>query len=320
MSTRRVMSDVRDARFKALLDCIPSPASIFRYMEDPSLTAPLDLLIVRSSQALRTVEMDFAVDSSGFSSSVFSRWFDVMWGKDRKVQEWVKANVMTGVKTNVVTAVSVTPGHTGDAPELPKLLETTFNSGFDIREVSADMAYLSKKNLQAINDKGAGPYIPFKSNSVPGQPGDRNYDPLWDRLYHYYCLNQDEFGTHYHKRSNVESTFSMAKGKFGNSVRTKLHEAQVNEVLATFLCHNICVLIRSVYQLGKAGIAPEVRQLTCGIPGDSGVDSLFDAYRFNGAGGIIGANGTNGAGKANGATSVFDVEWPVAPQVSVNWS
>ena len=50
--------------------------------------------------------------------------------------------------------------------------------------------------------------------------------------------------------SNAETTFSMIKGKFGGSVRSKSPIAQVNEVLCKVLCHNICVLIQSIYELG----------------------------------------------------------------------
>jgi len=57
---------------------------------------------------------------------------------------------------------------------------------------------------------------------------------------------------HYHKRSNVETAYSMIKAKFGGSVRAKTPVAQVNEVLAKVLCHNICVLIQSIYELGIA--------------------------------------------------------------------
>jgi transposase len=55
---------------------------------------------------------------------------------------------------------------------------------------------------------------------------------------------------HYHKRSNVETTFSMIKAKFGDRVRSKTWQAQVNEALLKVLCHNICVVIQSVYELG----------------------------------------------------------------------
>lgn len=55
---------------------------------------------------------------------------------------------------------------------------------------------------------------------------------------------------HYHKRSNVETTFSMIKAKFGERVRSKTERAQINEALLKVLCHNVCVVIQSIYELG----------------------------------------------------------------------
>jgi transposase len=48
----------------------------------------------------------------------------------------------------------------------------------------------------------------------------------------------------------VETTFSMIKRKFGDSLRSKTETAQVNETLAKVLCHNIVVLIHEMYELG----------------------------------------------------------------------
>ena len=41
----------------------------------------------------------------------------------------------------------------------------------------------------------------------------------------------------------------MIKAKFGARVRAKTPTAQVNEVLCKILCHNICCLIQSIYEL-----------------------------------------------------------------------
>lgn len=75
---------------------------------------------------------------------------------------------------------------------------------------------------------------------------------LWfvARYHHYYQLNKDEFLQHYHKRSNVESTFSMIKAKFGDHIRSRTDVAMKNEALAKILCHNICCVIQSMYELG----------------------------------------------------------------------
>jgi transposase len=62
-------------------------------------------------------------------------------------------------------------------------------------------------------------------------------------------FNREHFLQHYHKRSNVDTTFSMIKMKFGEVVKAKLPVGQVNEVLCKILCHNLCVLIQSIYEL-----------------------------------------------------------------------
>lgn len=55
---------------------------------------------------------------------------------------------------------------------------------------------------------------------------------------------------HYHKRSNIETTFHMIKSKFGQRLRSKSLTAQINEALCKVLCHNLCVVIQSVHELG----------------------------------------------------------------------
>jgi transposase len=248
MSGRRFMTDLREAETKELVTKSPSFASNARYLENPELTPLLKTLIEQSAMPLRAVETDFAVDSSGFASTTYNRWFDHKWGKVRSEAKWVKAHLMCGVKTHVVTSVEVTPTETADAPQLPQLVNTTAQT-FHINEVSADKAYSSRNNLHAVQAVNATPFIPFKSYSK-GSQGSKKFDGLWNRMWHFYNFNQSAFLEHYHKRSNVETAFSMIKGKFGGSVRSKSPVAQVNEVLCKILCHNICVLIQSIYELG----------------------------------------------------------------------
>jgi transposase len=62
--------------------------------------------------------------------------------------------------------------------------------------------------------------------------------------------NREEFLGHYHKRSNVETTFHMIKSKFGQRLRSKTMTAQINEALCKVLADNLCVIIHSVHELG----------------------------------------------------------------------
>src|SRR5678816_134420 len=127
----------------------------------------------------------------------------------------------------------ITSARTHDAPYFKPLLDQTAKAGFNMVEVSADKGYISGDNLQAAVDHGATPYIPFKTN-VTGKRGSE----LWKRLFHYYSFKREEFLTHYHKRSNIETVSSMIKARFGERLRSKSETAQVNEALAKVLCHN----------------------------------------------------------------------------------
>ena len=247
MSGRRFDSTVREIQAKGFIEKAPSYNSAFRYLENPDVTALLKSLIEESAKPLKAVESDFAVDSSGFATSVYSRWYDHKWGKVRSEAKWVKAHIMVGVKTHIVTSIEATPNQSSDCAHFPVLLEKT-DETFNISEVSADKAYLSKQNLRLVQAVGGTAYIPFKVNSV-GHQGHHKRDSLWEKMWAYYTFNREAFLAHYHKRSNVESAFSMIKAKFGGSVRAKTPVAQVNEVLCKVLCHNICCLIQSIYEL-----------------------------------------------------------------------
>jgi transposase len=251
VSTRRFMSDLREAHERGLITRIPQFNTICHYLNKPELTPILRGLVEQSSLPLKSVEVDFAADSSGFSTSRFYRWFDHKYGKERLQHDWVKVHIMCGVKTNIVTAVEIRGREQADSPMLPPLLDTT-KRHFAISEVSADKGYLSYNNAHHITKAGAVPFIAFKNNSGPGDGVQRGRGKVqaWSEMYHYFMFKRSEFLQHYHKRSNVESTFSMMKRKFGDSVRSKTDTGMVNEVLCKVLCHNLVVLIHEMFELG----------------------------------------------------------------------
>jgi transposase len=211
-------------------------------------------LISRSSLPLKAIETDFAVDSSGFSTSRFVRWFDQKYGTIRQEHDWVKVHLMCGVRTNIVTAVEIRDRRAADAKLLPYLVDMTAEN-FAVREVSADKAYASVRNYDAIERYRATPFIAFKVNHTG------RGSKLWEKMFLHFQLRREDFLAHYHKRSNVESTFSMIKAKFRDHVRSKTPVAMVNEVLCKIICHNICVLIQEMHELGI-----DVRMDGCATP------------------------------------------------------
>jgi transposase len=69
-------------------------------------------------------------------------------------------------------------------------------------------------------------------------------------MYYFFQMRRNEFMDYYHKRSNVKTTFSMIKGKFGERLKSKTKKAQINELLCKVLCHNLCCVIGAIYELG----------------------------------------------------------------------
>jgi len=242
-SSRRFSSDLREAYTRGYISKPIPGVKTTAFMENPKFTPILKSLIGRSAMPLRTVETRFAIDSSGFSTNKFERWYDQKYGVTRLKHVWVKTHIACGVKTNVVTAVRILDKDSADSPQFAPLVKETRTS-FTIDEVCADKAYVSLENFEAVADCGGTGFIAFKSNTTGAIGG------LFEKMFHYFQFKQDEYLAHYHQRSNVESTFSMVKRKFGDAVRSKDETAMVNEVLCKFICHNLCCLIQEQCELG----------------------------------------------------------------------
>lgn len=141
---RRFVSELRDALAKGYLSKMPSYNSIFDYLKMESLTPYLKHLIAESASPLRPIETAFAVDSSGFSTTRFVRWFDVKYGNNEDWHDWIKMHITCGVTTHVVTGVELSSARTHDGPYFKSLIEQTAKAGFNMKEISADKAYLAR--------------------------------------------------------------------------------------------------------------------------------------------------------------------------------
>ena len=247
LSSRRFSTDLLEA-FERGFTSRPIPgAKVPAFFEDSYLTPILKGLICHSARPLRSVESSFAIDSSGFSSSRFERHFDVKYGVTQTQAIWVKVHLATGTKTNVVTAVRILDKDAGDCPQFVPLVKET-RKHFEIGEVSADKAYASLENFEEVAGCGGQAFIAFKSNATGAIGGQ------FEKAFHFFQFKRDEYLDRYHRRSNVESTFSAIKRKFGHSVLSKTDAAMTNEVLCKILCHNLTCLVQEQESLGIAPI------------------------------------------------------------------
>lgn len=248
LSSRRAHSLFQNATERGQIErapCFNIPSNFFN---KPEITPILHRLVFLSALPVASIKTDFAVDSTGFRTTSFSAYEGEKYGRNKE-HKWLKAHMCVGVKTNIVAAVTITDGNGGDSPQFSPLIKQTAE-GFTIKEVTADLAYSSKKNLELVGSVGGMPYIPFKKNVTGKQRGS----VMWAKMYHYFQLNRDEFQEHYSKRNNVESTNAAIKRKFGETLKSKNPVAQVNELLAKIIAYNLTVVIHEMYE---NGIEPE---------------------------------------------------------------
>ena len=218
----------------------PHYNSISNFFLDEATTPLLERLIVESATPLCEIEDEFAIDATGFSTSVYDPWYDHRYGRERRKQRWLKAHATVGVRTKIVTSLIVTESKVHDGQMLVPSLERTAEN-FTIKDVMADKAYLSRENVAQIAKMGARPVIKMKENSRGH--GHR----AWQRLWAFFHLNREDFLNVYHQRSNVESVFSAVKRKLDVRVRSKHEVAMRNEILAKFLMYNLTVLCRAIH-------------------------------------------------------------------------
>lgn len=246
-SARRINGFLDHPKSKAYLRKIPSFSSLCRYYRDEENIEPLLELLEESSKPLKDYEDTFAADATGFGTGMYTRWFSHYYSKKVSTRGFIKANVMVGVKSLIITAAIVTKGTKAECTDFPKLVKSTAKN-FKIKEVSADCGYLSDYNLQAVEQCGGTPYILFRRNCSPIGAHIHLRSNIWKKMINIYTDNKEYFMKKYHKRSNVESAFSSIKRKLNASLRSKDKVGQKNELLCNLIAHNLIILVHQLFE------------------------------------------------------------------------
>jgi len=244
LGARRLPGELEIAKRFGYLNHVSHFNTVLNYFDSRALTTRLKYLIELSSLPLAQMEErgTFAIDATGISLRQYEpRWSHVR-SKFEQHQKYKKLHIICACKSNIIVSCLVTKGTAADAPRFQELLENAAKI-FDIGDITADKAYLSRKNLRISNNLGIDPYIPFKSNSRVGSRGCES----WSKAYRFFRDHLEEFEKHYHKRSNVETCMFMIKNKFGDFCFFKKETSQENEILCKIICHNIGVLIQEIF-------------------------------------------------------------------------
>ncbi len=249
-SLRRNIGYLYVAQRNGYIGKVPHYNTVARYYNNEILPSSLKHLIEQSGRTLKEIETDldvetaFTIDSSGFSTSLFERWFNVRLQKKTKKRLWKKAHIVSGVKTNIICAIDISPGYYHDSLYLEKLVKITAKN-FNFKEISGDGAYCSRKNMKIVSELGGVPYFRFPKNYTRKSRGC----DIWNRMAFFYQKHKQKYLEKYHLRSNSESLNNSIKRKMGMSLYCKKERAQINEILCKCLAHNICVLIQEMIEM-----------------------------------------------------------------------
>lgn len=245
-SGRKIMSDLRHAQGAGYISMVPHYNTLTEFLGCKATYDLLSKMLTISALPLRKLEDQFSLDSSGFGSYQYERWQRVRWGSKKGWRNYLKGHILIGTRTNIICNCEITPGNFSDARQVPSLIIKA-GANFDIKEISGDKGYASKLIFRIVQSIGALPYIPFKHTTK--EPTE-NSPEIWNQMFLMFRDRQEEFKKHYHRRSNVETTFAMVKTRLGEFLKCKEFDAQRSELMMKFICHNICCLIQEMYENG----------------------------------------------------------------------
>lgn len=244
-SARKISSDLHTAEMAGYLDKAPHYNTLNDFLAADVTYDILSKLLTLSAMPLANLEDQFSIDSSGFSTYQFDRWIKARFSKEyeQKRRNFIKGHICIGTRTHIICTCEITQGYASDGRIAPYLL-TKLKDNFEPKEISMDKAYSSRRIHQLVESLGAIPFIPFKQNTNPNASSPQ----IWKTMYKYFKTHEKEFLEKYHRRSNVETVFSMVKTRLGEFLRTKTFTSQRNELMMKFICHNITCLVSEIFE------------------------------------------------------------------------
>ena len=145
-------------------------------------------------------------------------------------------------------SVAITDGTTSDITLFPYLLD---DIDAPVGVVRADKAYLSRDNVQMIEDMGAIPFIKPKSSSTMESKGRF----AWRHMHFRYRQNQGAFLSEYNQQRRAEAFFSKMKRRFGQSIRSRFGTMRRREVWMRILILNMLAVASEEVEQELAAMA-----------------------------------------------------------------
>ncbi|HLD78126.1 MAG TPA: transposase, partial [archaeon] len=182
-------------------------SDIARAYDDPRVLFLMRAVFDRTIEPIRASEQALSIDGTGLPTSV-KRNYESDKGTEHAKQYDMLIG-MIGVRSKLFTAFEIT-GAGSECPFLGPLLEESAQKLDCIELVTADAAYLSRPNCNAIARIGAIPRIFPKRNTVLLRRGSQAWKDMLEAL----VEDAQQWLREYHQRSISESGNSVLKRRY----------------------------------------------------------------------------------------------------------
>jgi hypothetical protein len=252
---------------RGLLPASPGVNTLCAYFRDSELDALLKRLVRRIARVVRNLEYAAVLDSSSFSTLLSANYRDSDRGKRiyRVNNRWLKAHVIAGPTTNVVSSIIITwnkrgpqddkSNPTADVKFFMQLLRDTIELGWNLKFVAADKGYFDEDHYTIpMRELGIKVFIPFKRNTNATGKSAEMIEML-----ELYDKDPDGFDAPYNSvRPKIEGIFSATKRSTGASLWSRgemipegasdeefltVGIARKNELMAKFIIHSLRQLV-----------------------------------------------------------------------------
>lgn len=174
------------------------------------------------------------IDSTGLKVFGEGEWKVRTHGKSKR-RTWRKLHLSIDAETSLITAAVITDNRTLDRKEVASLLDQTIG---EVEQVCADGAYDFVNCYTPIQNRGATPLIPPRSNAVikgrkPFLLRDQNL-----RLIRKLGVKEWKKQSGYHKRSLAETGIFRLKTIFDDGLAARRIDTQSSQALIRCLALN----------------------------------------------------------------------------------
>ena len=240
----------------------PSYKTLERAYSDPDVMMLLNDAFFITQQPVSNMEHNFSVDGTCFGTTIKVNWEssrdeilrlnnrigdDDGKKKERTKKMFAKTILAAGTTFKIISSFAIAKSPFGnESPYLKPLLNQIAELYTQVAVLSADAAFLSRENCNAINEINAIPRI-FPKDSISLRAKGSS---AWRKMLMEFVSDTQRWLEFYHHRSIMETINSTIKRTQPYPIRKRLVVRKATEILARICVYNMRQLVYLKYTKG----------------------------------------------------------------------